>query len=90
MKDAGQIPPTGYTIKDPGLTKNDDGVFRLRKRSAAVDKAKGKYPQVVADMDGQQRQGAPDIGADELSNKKIRAKMLSPLEVGHLATATKD
>jgi poly(beta-D-mannuronate) lyase len=89
VKHAGDIPPTGYATKDPALIKNNNGVFHLKKGSAATDKATGVYPKVIVDMDGQQRVGRLDIGADELSNTKVVARMLMPADVGHSAPAAK-
>jgi poly(beta-D-mannuronate) lyase len=89
VRDAGAIPTTGYLLKEPGLSKNNDGVFHLKKGSALVDKGTGSYPQVDVDMDGQQRTGVLDVGADEISAAKVSVHILSPKDVGHLATRRK-
>ena len=89
VKGSGDIPPAAYMIKDPGLTKTNDGIFHLKKGSAVIDAATGWYPQVTVDIDGQHREGSLDVGADEYANGKVGAKLLSPSEVGHLAAAMK-
>ena len=77
-KGAGQLPASGYTTFDPKLTK--DG--HLQKGSPAIDAVKEGYPGITADMDGQERKGALDLGADEVSVQPVKARMLHPADVG--------
>lgn len=77
-KGAGQMPESGYTTFDPKLTK--DG--HLQKGSPAIDAVKEGYPGITADMDAQERKGALDIGADEVSVQPVKARALHPADVG--------
>lgn len=77
-KGAGQMPDSGYTTFDPKLTK--DG--HLQKGSPTIDVVKDGYPGITADMDGQERKGAFDLGADEVSIEPVKAKILHPADVG--------
>ncbi|MGG1552818.1 chondroitinase-B domain-containing protein [Paenibacillus ferrarius] len=52
---------------DPQLILQADGLYRLQAGSAAIDAATRTYPYVQDDMDGQPRNAAADIGADEYS-----------------------
>jgi poly(beta-D-mannuronate) lyase len=85
VKEAGDMPATGYTTADPKLSKDASGAYHLQTGSVAIDKAKGSYPSVITDMDGQQRKGQLDIGADEVSQEKVIARILQPADVGHKA-----
>lgn len=76
------IPADGLTVVDPALVRDDNGIFRLQKTSAAVDAAAGSFSFVVADMDGQPRQAPFDTGADEISDAPVCAGLLSINDVG--------
>jgi poly(beta-D-mannuronate) lyase len=78
----GDIPEQGYTSTDPKLVKNASGAFHLQKGSPAVGAAKGTYPQVTVDIDGQPRAGKWDTGADQLSPGGTKARALLPADVG--------
>jgi poly(beta-D-mannuronate) lyase len=81
-KSAGDIPAGGSVMADPKLSKDATGVFHLQKNSPAIDAAKGSYPVIKTDMDGQGRTTKTDIGADEFSRETLKAHMLTPGEVG--------
>lgn len=79
---AGDLPAEGFTDVDPLLAPDDNGIFRPRAGSPAIDSAVGGYPAVTVDLDGQPRIIAKDKGADELSDKPVRAHLLTPADVG--------
>jgi poly(beta-D-mannuronate) lyase len=82
---AGDMPSGSYINADPKLVKNATGSFHLQKGSAAIDAAKGDYSSLIkTDMDAQPRTGKPDIGADELSDTPVNARILNPGDVGHM------
>jgi poly(beta-D-mannuronate) lyase len=89
VKEGGDMPATGYSTVDPKLTKDATGAYHLQSGSAAIDKAKGSYPSVTTDMDGQSRKGQLDVGADEVSKEKAVAHILQPTDVGHAAITYK-
>ncbi|AHF15521.1 polysaccharide lyase 6 family protein [Niabella soli] len=82
VKQAGDIPASGYQQKDPMLVKGAAGIYRLAKGSPAIGKGDAAYPVVAVDMDGQLRKGKWDIGADQYSDEKMVAHVLSAAEVG--------
>jgi Chondroitinase B len=82
----GDIPANGYTIENPMLAPDIDGVFHLQALSPAIDSAVGSYLDVLFDMDGQSRPAAPDKGADEVSGDAVVAHLLTPADVGPLST----
>ena len=78
----GDIPASGYKNVDPQLEKTSSGAYHLKQGSAAINNATGSFTQVTTDMDGQPRATKPDIGADEVSNAKMIARILYPDDVG--------
>lgn len=78
----GDMPKEGLKMVDPKLLKDASGAFHLQKNSPAINAAKGGYPLITVDMDGQKRIVPFDIGADELSNEKVVARILNPADVG--------
>ncbi len=79
----GNIPSSGYTSKNPLLAADANGlVYHLQSGSPAINAGTGSYPQVTVDMDGQPRDSAPDIGADEFSTAPVAAHMLTASDVG--------
>jgi poly(beta-D-mannuronate) lyase len=73
----------GLITKDPLLT-NVDGMFRPAPRSPAKDAGVPipiVFSGVFEDIDGQRRQ-RPDIGADEVSNDRLRRGPLTAADVG--------
>jgi len=83
--DAGNMPADGYTTVDPKLIKTASGAYHLQAGSPAIDNAKGNYPMINFDMDGQLRTAPLDIGADEVSNAVVLTHILYPAEVGYNA-----
>ena len=82
---AGNLPAEGFMGADPLLVADAQGIFRPTKGSPAIDSAVGGYPAVIVDLDGQPRTIAKDKGADELSDKPVVARLLTPAEVGPAA-----
>ncbi|HEX2630276.1 MAG TPA: polysaccharide lyase 6 family protein [Chitinophagaceae bacterium] len=82
---AGDMPEGTYTIIDPKISRDASGEWHIQKGSPAIDAAKGNYPAVTTDMDGQPRSGSLDVGADEISTQATRAHILQPEEVGYKA-----
>ena len=72
----------GLFAVDPKLMKDKLGIYRPQKDSPAKGEAKGSYPKITADMDGQQRQGQIDIGADQISSQPVKHWPLSIKDVG--------
>jgi len=72
---------------DPKLVRSADGIWRLSKKSPALDAARGNFPKIAKDLDGQPRDGKKDVGADEYSpDPKTRRRPLTPADVGPAAT----
>ena len=78
----GDLPPEGFVESDPQLVAGAQGIFRPKAGSPAIDSAIGGYPAVIVDLDGQPRTIAKDKGADELSDRPVVARMLTPADVG--------
>ena len=60
-----------------------DGIWRITKKSPALDGATGSFPIVTHDIDGQLRGEAKDVGADEFSalpsvNRPLTAEDVGP------------
>ncbi len=64
------------------LTKDADGLFRPAAGSVVLGAARGVFPFVTEDMDGQKRTGRKDVGADQMSTDKITVRPLGPNDVG--------
>ncbi len=82
---AGSMPPEGFSAVDPQLAADAAGILRPQAGSPVIDAAQGDFPAVTADLDGQPREGAKDIGADEVSTAPVIAKLLTPTDVGPMA-----
>ena len=82
---AGQLPDSAYTTIDPQLAKDADGIYHLQASSPAKGAARSDYRLITVDMDGQLRAAPLDAGADQLSDKPVKAHVLLPKDVGHLA-----
>ena len=67
---------------DPKLTRSTDGVWRLSRDSPAIDAARGIYPEITHDFDGQERDHEHDVGADEYPTASTRRRPLTPVDVG--------
>lgn len=82
---AGDMPEGTYSNADPKLLRDASGAWHLQKGSIAINAAKGNYPGITTDMDGQPRTVPFDCGADELSTQAVRVHILLPADVGHSA-----
>lgn len=72
----------GFEVIDPEL-RREDGIYRLRSDSPAVNAAKTRYDFVKADLDGDARDLLPDIGADEYNASTSRPRRpLKAADVG--------
>lgn len=78
----GTMPAGSYTMADPRLAPDATGVFHLQAVSPAVGAGEGDYPKVSVDQDGQPRPAKKAIGADEVSDAPVIARMLTPADVG--------
>jgi hypothetical protein len=79
---AGNMPAGTYTVVDPKLVADGNGVFHISATSPAIGASVGSYPSITTDMDGQTRDSFKDIGADEFSSGQITAKLLTTADVG--------
>lgn len=84
-KGAGEMPDSGYVVKDPLLVKDATGTYHLAVKSPAIGAGKGSYVAVTVDMDGQPRSLSPDAGADQVSREPVLARILTPAAVGAAA-----
>ena len=75
------LPPNNYN-DDPKLIKLSDNIYRLASNSPAINRSDINYNYVTKDMDGQQRIGISDAGADEYSQEPILIKPLKKDDVG--------
>lgn len=79
----GDIPASGYTIVNPLLAADANGVYHLQSGSPAINTATGTFTVVTVDQDGQSRPGTgKDKGADEVSTAAITAHFLTSADVG--------
>jgi hypothetical protein len=80
---AGDMPAEGFREINPGLVKDDRGVFRLGEGNAAIGKGVGSYPFVTLDIDGQPRPAEKvDVGADQFSTEIATNRPLTDADVG--------
>lgn len=79
---AGSLPSSGYQTLDPKLAPSPAGIYHLQAGSPVIGKAKGTFPYVTEDMDGQPRSGALDVGADQYSASTAPSRLLTPDMVG--------
>ena len=86
---AGDMPAGSYKNIDPKIVKDGNGEYHLLKGSPAINASTGNYPAVTVDMDEQQRTSPFDVGADEISNEKVIARILKASDVGAAATRSK-
>ena len=59
-----------------------NGLWKLTSGSPAIDASLPGFDYVMDDVDGQMRQGKPDIGADELSLDPVLRGPLTEKDVG--------
>jgi hypothetical protein len=78
----GAMPASGYTITDPMLARDLTGTYHLQTGSPAINAITDSFSTVIADMDGQPRTAPFDIGADEVSQAPVIARLLNPADVG--------
>jgi hypothetical protein len=81
----GAMPASGFRSANPKLVLDSGGIYRLSGGSPAIGAAVGSYPQVTLDMDGQERTGAFDIGADQFGASGPRREPLTAADVGPAA-----
>lgn len=79
---AGTLPSGGYTEADPGLKQESTVTMHLQANSRAIGQARGDYPFVTVDIDGQARSGKLDVGADQVTTTKEINHPLRTNEVG--------
>ncbi len=72
-------------VIDP-LLEQRDSLWLLSAQSPAIDAANSNLAFLVDDVQGQLRDGLPDVGADEFSSAKILRRPLNPEDVGPFAT----
>ena len=78
----GMAQPQGVTISNPLMAVSTDGLWRPTALSPVVNTGTGSFSYVVTDMDGQPRDGQPDVGADEASTAPGTRRPLTRLDVG--------
>jgi hypothetical protein len=87
----GSAPSNGCLVVDPRIGKDAAGAFHLQSASPAADAGRGAFDQsgshsthgfVSVDIDGQPRDSAKDIGADEISGAQVVARILRTNDVG--------
>jgi poly(beta-D-mannuronate) lyase len=83
-KGPGDIPEGAYRVINPKLERDVTGIYHLSPASPALN-ATGNYPAVTADMDGQPVIAPPQVGADQPSKAAVKARILTPVMVGHMA-----
>lgn len=79
---AGDMPDGTYVSIDPKIEKDKTGSWHLKKGSPAIDAVKGDAFKIAVDMDGQERGGKLDVGADEAATGAVKARILHPVDVG--------
>lgn len=72
----------GWTVGDPGLDDGPDGLQRPTADSPVIDALAATLAGVTVDMDGQPRDNAPDLGADEVSDAPMQRRPLTEADVG--------
>ena len=78
----GSFPGTGFTLADPELQPDGDGLFRPSATSPVVGAADPSFVP-LADFEGQPRDTvSPDAGADEVSAAPASGGPLVPSQVG--------
>ncbi len=78
----GVSPTKGLLVVDPKLMKDKSGIYRPQKDSPVKGAAKGRYPKITRDMDGQKRLAKKDVGADQYSVEPIVLRPVSARDVG--------
>jgi poly(beta-D-mannuronate) lyase len=78
----GMAQPQGITMVNPQLALSTEGLWRPGASSPVLNAGAGSFPYVAIDMDGQQRDGQPDVGADEVSSTPVERRPLTRKDVG--------
>lgn len=73
---------TGINLADLALQRAPDGLWRPTSQSPAHAAARGSFPMVKTDIDGQPRTSRSDIGCDQMSDAPITNKPLKAEDVG--------
>ena len=84
--------PQGIAMVSPQFAMSAEGLWRPGASSPVVNTGAGLFPYVTTDMDGQQRDGQPDVGADEISTTPGEQRPLTRQDVGpppQLLTSTR-
>lgn len=76
------LPADSFTRADPLLVVGADSISRPQTGSPALEAAKGDFPRVAFDLDGQPRPEKKSIGADEPGTAPALARLLTPTDVG--------
>jgi len=79
---AGDLPVSGFTEVDPGLTASEHGYRKVQETSPPIGTGVGSYPYVLLDVEGQPRGTAKDVGADQLSMEPRNKYVLTVEDVG--------
>lgn len=74
--------PGGINIISPQLLKESDGIYRITSASPAFGGAVGNYAFVKIDLDGQNRNGTKDVGADQISSDPITVSKMNKDNTG--------
>jgi poly(beta-D-mannuronate) lyase len=75
------LPANNYN-DDPKLIRSSDNLYRIASNSPAINRSDINYTYVTKDMDGQNRNGVNDAGADEYSQDPVLIRPLSKNDVG--------
>jgi len=75
------LPAKNYFV-NPQLSKSSNEVLRLISTSPAINNSDTNYAYTTIDMDGQERIGINDIGADEFSTSPLMIKPVSAATTG--------
>ena len=75
------LPVNNYN-DNPQIIKSSDNLYRLTSTSPAINRSDTLFKPITKDMDGQQRIGIYDAGADEYSQDPIIIKPLTKNVVG--------
>ncbi len=76
------MPADSFTIVNPGLVPDNNGVYHLSGGSSAIGVSSGNYPFVTTDIDGNPRGSSPDTGADQFATIPVKNRPLTVPDVG--------
>jgi len=81
--DLGSLPPGTFTVVDPRMERDPNGIYHLTKSSPALCEGGVLHFRFAnIDIDGQRRGWRRDVGADEFSVKTAANRVLTPADVG--------